>query len=157
MKIMKYVLYILLISVLVTGCSVIDKEIKIESIANHKEIKEDLEYGNIKMEFELLDGEDIRSFVVKKNKSYKFDIEYIITEGTLTLEFRDSKNNKLEEIVITEEEYKSELEKLKKENPESGNTQIYTFGTTLNLKSSDNQMKIVLKGENAKGKINIEW
>ncbi len=154
---MKYILYIFLICLLVTSCSSIDKEIKIESMANHKNIKEELEYRSIKMEFELLDGEDIRSFEVKKNKSYKFDIEYVITEGTLTLEFRDSKNNKIKEIVITDSEYKNEVELLKKKNPETSDIQIYAFGTNLRLKSSDNQIKIVLIGDNAKGKISINW
>lgn len=152
----KYVLCILFISVLAVGCSIFNKEIKVESMANHKNIKEDLKYGNFKIEFDLLDGVDIRSFEVRKNKIYNFKIEYGVTSGELILEFRDSKNNKLKEINLSEE-YNTGLKQLKEENKDAGDVHLGSIGTILDLKSDDNQIKIVLKGKNAKGKINIEW
>lgn len=41
LKRMKYIIYIFLICLLIISCSSIDKEIKIESIGNHKNNKYD--------------------------------------------------------------------------------------------------------------------
>lgn len=137
--------FFVFIFILFTGCS--RNTLEIESIANHKDIVEDSEYGKIIMEFSELDGEDIRSFSAKQGKIYKFEYKYLITEGTIALQFRDSKDNVITEIILSEDEYKDS----------EGKVEMHEFGGNVEVKSSDQKIKIVIIGKEAKGKINITW
>jgi adenylate cyclase len=149
----KIIFIVILVGVIFTGCA--KKTIEYESIANHVDLVEESEYGSISLEFSELDGENIRSFKSKKRKEYKFDYEYLITEGSLTIEFRDSKDNIIETFVLDESEYVDALESLKKDPGET--VTLHEIGSFISVKSSDSRIKIALIGEKAKGKIKIVW
>lgn len=152
MKLPKIIILLLTILML-TGCE--NKTLEISSIADHTGLVENSKYGEINMEFSNLDGEDIRSFSSKKGKKYEFNYNYLIKEGNLTIQFRDSEDNIIEEIDISEDEYIKALEQLESEN--DGPVQLYEFCKTTGIESSDNKIKIALIGDNAKGKIQLTW
>ncbi len=137
---------------LITGCN--KKTLQNEGLANHKEVTEDSEYGKISMKFLRLDGENIRSFSAKKGKGYKFDYDYLITDGTITLQFRDSKDNIISEAILSDQEYIEEMEKLLEE---SDSVKIYFFGKTINVLSNDDKIKIAIIGDNASGELKLTW
>ena len=150
---MKKLMIILIIAmILLTGCA--DKSLDYESMANHVDLVEESEYGNVSLEFSELDGENIRSFESKKGKEYKFDYDYLITEGSLTIQFRDNKDNILEEFVLDESEYINALESLKKDNETAA---LHGIGSSISVKANDGRIKIALIGEKAKGKFKIVW
>ncbi|MCT4544484.1 MAG: hypothetical protein N4A63_13135 [Vallitalea sp.] len=136
-----------------TACS--KKSLEFESIANHVNVVEESEYGKIKMEFAKLDGEDIRSFSSKEGKIYAFKYSYLIAEGTIELQFRDSQDNVITKITLSEDEYKEAKKDLKKDS--DGEVEVYEFGSTIHVKSSDKKIKIAIIGKDAKGNINITW
>lgn len=88
------------------GCSS-RNTLEFENISNHIDITEDSKYGKIMMEFSMLDGENIRTFSAKQGKIYKFDYKYLIKEGTIRLQFRDSKDDIITEIILSEDGYKN--------------------------------------------------
>lgn len=150
---MKKIMIVLIVAMfLLTGCA--EETLKYESMANHVDLVEESEYGSISLEFSELDGENIRSFESKKGQDYKFDYDYLITEGSLTIEFRDSKDNILEEFVLDESEYINALESLKEDNETAA---LHGIGSSISVKASDDKIKIVIVGEKAKGKFKIVW
>ncbi len=144
---------IAIIFVVLTGCN--KKTLQIESLTNHKETIEESEYGKISMEFSLLDGEDIRSFTAKKGEKYTFDYEYLIMEGTVTLQFRDSKDNIISQIILSDEEYKTEMKRSEKES--DGEVNLHLFGSNISIISNDDKIKIAIIGKDAKGKLELSW
>ncbi|MCT4542425.1 MAG: nucleotidyltransferase domain-containing protein [Vallitalea sp.] len=126
-----------------TACS--RKSLEFESIANHVNVVEESEYGKIKMEFSKLDGEDIRSFSAKEGKTYAFEYAYLITEGTIELQFRDSQDNVITKITLSEDEYKEAKKELKKDN----DVEVYEFGSTIQVKSNDKKIKIAIIGKDS--------
>ena len=147
------IIMFIMVMILMTACG--QENLTYESIANHVDLVEVSEYGNVSLEFSELDGENIRSFKSKKGKEYKFDYDYLITEGSLTIEFRDSKDNILEEFELDESEYIIALESLKKDHGETA--ALHEIGSFITVKASDDKIKIALIGEKAKGKIKIVW
>lgn len=77
-----------------TGCA--KKDLIYEKLANHINIEEDSAYGKIKMNFDKLDGEDIRFFVTKKGDMYEFNYEYNISNGDIKIIITDSQENYLD-------------------------------------------------------------
>ncbi|WP_281817218.1 hypothetical protein [Vallitalea longa] len=147
------IVIILMIVLMLTGCG--KKTLEITSIANHTELVENSKYGEISMEFAKLDGEDIRAFSSKKGEEYKFEFNYLIKEGNLNLQFRDSQDNIISDINLSEKEYMNELEQLQQEC--DGDVNIEEFCRNIVIESSDNKIKVALIGEKAKGKIDIIW
>ncbi|PKM66202.1 MAG: hypothetical protein CVU95_12790 [Firmicutes bacterium HGW-Firmicutes-2] len=149
----RYVAVMCLIVVSIVGCT--KREIDYESIADHKNFVESTEYGNINMEFSLLNGNDIRSFDSKRGKEYQFDYEYLVTEGSILLQFRDSEDKIIDEVLLTEDEYLDAVYNLESEH--EGEVNLYKFGSNITIDSKDEKIKIVISGDNAKGRINISW
>ena len=147
------IIIFIMVMILITACG--QENLTYESVANHVDLVEESEYGSISLEFSELDGENIRSFESKKGKEYKFDYDYLITEGSLTIEFRDSKDNILEEFVLDESEYINALESLKKDHGETA--ALHGIGSSISVKASDDKIKIAIVGEKAKGKFKIAW
>ena len=148
-----FIIVLVLVSISLVGCS--NKEINYESTAQHKDLFEETEYGSINMTFALLNGDDIRAFHTKPGEKYEFNYTYLITEGFIALQFRDSEDNVLEEISLSGEQYKSE--KLKLESEHDGSVNIDEFGSMTTIISKDNEIKIVISGKDAKGKLHIKW
>jgi hypothetical protein len=143
----------MIVFIIFTGCS--RNTLEFENIASHKDIVEESEYGKIKMEFSKLDGEDIRSFNTKQGKTYKFGYKYLITEGAIVLQFRDSKDNIITEIILSEDDYKDAKKETEKDD--GGQVKIHEFGSNIKVKSSDQKIKIAIIGKEASGKIKITW
>lgn len=135
------------------GCT--NREINYENLAQHKDLVEETDYGNISMSFSLLNGDDIRTFHTRPGKKYNFEYTYLITEGSILLQFRDSEDNVLDEVLLSDEEYKLEKTKLESEN--DGSVNIYEFGSLTRIYSRDVEIKIVISGINAKGKLSVKW
>ena len=144
---------LILVSISFVGCS--NKEIRYESMAQHDELFEETEYGSINMNFSLLNGDDIRTFQTKPGEEHEFNYTYLITEGIISLQFRDSEDNVLEEISLSAEEYRSGMLKLESEH--DGEVNIHEFGSMTTITSKDHEVRIVISGKDAKGKLHIEW
>ncbi len=148
-----FIIVLVLVSTSLVGCS--NKEINYESMAQHKDLFEETEYGSINMIFSLLNGDNIRTFHTKPGKKYEFNYAYLIEEGFIALQFRDSEDNVLDEISLSAEEYKSEKSKLESEH--DGSVNINEFGSMTTIMSKDDEIKIVISGKDAKGKLHIKW
>ncbi len=149
------VILICFISVLsMFGC--MDKNIIVEKTAEHINLIETSEYGHISLEFESLTGEDIRSFEVKKDKIYDFEYKYLITKASLKIQFKNSKDELIEEIILDSDEYFNELKKLKEEN-QNDSIQLIEIGRPIRLSSNDGEIKVYFIGDETEGKISIEW
>lgn len=149
-----FILLVLLAAMVVlSGCA--KKEIVYEGMAEHKDLIEETEYGNIRMSFSRLNGSDIRTFESKPDKVYAFKYTYLITEGFISLQFRDSMDNVLEEILLSSEDYETEKNKLP--GGQEGRANIQEFGSQRSVKSTDKAIKIVINGNEAKGHFNITW
>lgn len=103
----------------------------------------------------MLDGENIRTFSAKQGKIYKFDYKYLIKEGTIRLQFRDSKDDIITEIILSEDGYKNAKKEIEKDAEEK--VEIHEFGGNIKIKSRDQKIKIAIIGEKARGKISITW
>ena len=144
---------VVLISISLIGCS--NKEIYYESMAQHNELIEETEYGSINMTFSLLNGDDIRTFNAKAGKKYVFNYSYLITGGLISLQFLDSEDNVLDEILLSSDEYESEKAKL--ENEHEGAVNIDEFVSMTSITSKDDKIKILISGKDAKGKLLVKW
>jgi hypothetical protein len=63
--------------------------------------------------------------------------------------------NVLSELAFSEETYQTAIDSLQEEN--EGEVNIIEFGSNVTVESADEKIKIVLIGNNAKGKIQITW
>jgi len=132
-----------------TGCA--KKDLIYEKLANHIYIEEDSAYGKIKMNFDKLDGENIRAFVTKKGDMYEFDYEYHISNGDIKIIIADFQENILEQTMWNSEK-EQELKK------EKGDTAIVNgSGGVFNVKSTDEKIHIIIAGKDATGDLKIEW
>ncbi|MBS7528771.1 hypothetical protein KHM83_19065 [Fusibacter paucivorans] len=152
MKIMK-ILMLLACMFFLSSCS--KPNIEFESMAEHTSLEEETQYGNMALTFSNLNGEAIRSFKSRTGKAYTFSYNYLITEGALKLQFRDSQDNVLSELAFSEETYQTAIDSLQEEN--EGEVNIIEIGSNVTIESADEKIKIVLIGNNAKGKIQITW
>lgn len=123
-----------------------DKSLEYEKIAIHEDMIEDSVYGKIDMKFKKLDGVDIRSFKASKGERYKFDYKYKAESGEIMIQFADSKG-----YIIGYLPDGSEM----KQNDD--NIHIGEIGGIIEVESVDEQMKLIITGNNAKGYINITW
>jgi|GEM_PF-2761895 len=154
MTLRKVILCFLIVFIFSVGCSS-KATLEFDSIADHKDVVEESEYGKISMEFLTLDGENIRSFSAKPDKVYEFDYDYLVTKGNIKLQFRDSDDHIINEIVLSEEEYISAKEEIEKET--EGAVEVHEFGRSVKVKSRDHRLKIYIIGSEASGKLNIIW
>ncbi|QUI24113.1 hypothetical protein HZI73_18235 [Vallitalea pronyensis] len=153
MKLQKAIICLLVFMIVLTGCR--KETLEFEAFANHMGLVEESEYGKIMMEFSKLDGEDIRSFSTQEGKKYEFQYNYLITEGAIEVQFRDSQGNVITSINLSEDEYKEEKESLQEES--NGPVEIHEFCRVISVKSRDKRIKIALIGKEAKGNFNITW
>jgi hypothetical protein len=138
----------LLIILSFTGC--IKKELIFEKYANHINVVEDSRYGKIKMNFDKLDGEDIRSFKAIEGKKYEFEYEYNISSGDIKIVITNSNN-----IILAESKWKTKLEHdIMKDTDDPIN--VDGSGGVLGINSIDDKIRIVIIGKEATGDLKIE-
>jgi len=122
------------------------KSLEYEKKAIHEDMTEDSAYGKIDMKFRKLDGEDIRTFKAEKGKIYEFIYKYQTESGELSIQFADSKGNILDSLPDGSETKKKD-----------DSIRIGEIGGIIDVESPDEQMKIIITGNNAEGYINITW
>lgn len=141
--------FIITISIIVAlaGLSACTKKsLEYEKIAIHEDMIEDSAYGKIDMKFKNMNGADIRSFKAEKGEIYEFNYKYQAESGDIRIQFADSKGNILGHLPDGSET---------KQNKD--NIHIGEIGGIIEVESPDEQMKIIITGNNAEGYINITW
>lgn len=140
---------VLLIASVFTGCA--KGHLIYEKRANYTDIVEDSAYGKIKMNFDKLDGEDIRSFQTQKGKMYEFTYDYNISYGDIKIIITDSKEN-----ILAQTKWNNELERdIKKNKGETA--KVNGSGGVLKITSTDDKIRIVIAAKEASGSLSIKW
>ncbi len=149
MRIKVIIVVTLIAALLLFGCK--RKELIYEKIANHTNVVEDSSYGRIEMSFDILDGENVRSFETKPGITYNFDYDYNINEGDIKIIFTDSEKN-----TLAQTEWSSEIEKKLKKS-ECSTAILWGHGGNKKIESTDSEIRIVIFGKEASGSVKVEW
>ncbi len=140
---------VFLVTVTFVGCA--NKELIYEKFANHTNVVEDSTYGKIKIDFDTLDGENVRAFEAKIGKVYEFKYEYNILNGDIKIIITDSKEN-----ILGQTKWNSEEEQdIKKDEGET--VKVNGSGGVIKVRSVDGKIRIVVDGKEASGNLKIEW
>ncbi|MDF2987103.1 MAG: hypothetical protein K0R50_2613 [Eubacterium sp.] len=148
-NILKNISMILLLPLLLfTGCS--KGTLIYDSQSSYTSLADNSSYGHVKMSFDNLNGKEIRTFKAKAHKLYRFDYTCKIEKGDLRIYFTDSENRVIQDLKWISEEA-AEIDS------KDGEIHVNGVGGWKDVKSSDDEIKIVIESKKAEGSVELEW
>jgi hypothetical protein len=140
---------LMLLLLIISGCENI--EIKKDSKGSYDNLDENVEYGEVDLTIEVLNGEMIYSFETKADVEYEFQYDVDIEEGDFKIEVFSNGE------TLEETEWTSADQELLESEHGNKNSILHGVGGTITIKNVDEQLSIVLHGRDATGKFKVTW